>query len=577
MGLVLAVAALALLAAFTAASVATMNLRVSSTVSNKSVAESLAQSVVEQAMANLQEDLGTDDSVDIDGKSLGLPDGSRGYLTFDNRSGVPYSTNNFLGDRPNGWKRTLPESTAQLVGVGECGGGTRHVEVVLHLPEFPVVMGCDGPVTVENSFIGGFNPDDDREWVPGDGYSVEDDEIGPGHLVTNSNSATSIVLDRRSKITGDLQSLGNVVLNGARVEGEVRAPWGKPAPLPDFTLTDFDPATDEDLYYDEIPSSAGSLTLVGNVRREGSLDLSGDLTLNNAFVYLEGDLTVRGNLRGQGAIVALGEVKFEGTVDLQSGDQLAVLSGRGIDVVGRDPTRSVFQGLLYTQGPFRAEKITIVGGFVVDNGAPTEVVDSNVFFSGVNIAPAQKRETFAAIPRFVVPNFGIPENTFRVDELGAPFGRWKFAPTTLERTTSNVVNVDVDDYQVSDWQLTDPAILRLTWVGDEPQIRYYWRGSGDVLGILPRDKPYWTDIEEAAEYLAAENTGENFATTGSTDVLGNLNGPPPDKAQYKAYIISILNHLKQLNHPSGNYNFALDPNEFVGDDEELRVLLHRTF
>ena len=60
-------------------------------------------------------------------------------------------------------------------------------------------------------------------------------------------------------------------------------------------------------------------------------------------------------------------------------------------------------------------------------------------------------------------------------------------------------------------------------------------------------------------------------------MLGNLNGPPPDKAQYKAYIISILNHLKQLNHPSGNYNFALDPNEFVGDDEELRVLLHRTF
>ena len=103
--------------------------------------------------------------------------------------------------------------------------------------------------------------------------------------------------------------------------------------------------------------------------------------------------------------------------------------------------------------------ITIVGGFVVDNGAPTEVVDSNVFFSGVNIAPAQKRETFAAIPRFVVPNFAIPENAFQVDELGAPFGRWRYAPLSKERNTANVIDVDFDGYEVSEWALDDPAIL----------------------------------------------------------------------------------------------------------------------
>lgn len=572
----LAVAALALLAAFTAANVATMNLRVSSTVANSSIAESLAESAVQQALANLREDLGTMEAVEIDGSSEGLADGSRGFLTFDDSSDV-YSTNNFLGDRPDGWQRALPASTAHLVGVGMSGGVTRYCEVVVHLPEFPVVMGCDGTVEVSNSFIGGFSPDEDREWVAGEGYTVEDDEIEPGHLVTNQEGPNSIVLDSRTKVTGDVQSKGAVNLGGATVEGEVRASWARPAPLPVFNLLEFDPARDEDVHYDKLLNPAGSLNLVGNVRRAGNLNLSGDLRLDNAFLFVTGDLTVRGSVRGQGAVIALGRVEFPGAVDLTGGEQLAVLSGRGIDLVGDDPARSIFKGLLYTNGDFNAEKVTIVGGFVVQGGGATVVRDSSVYFSDVHISSPLRRETAAAIPRFTIPDQSLGENILRLDESGLPIGRWQPSAASEVRDVSNVVDEDDPDWRISSWELTDPAVIRVQWVNEEPQIRYYWWGTGPTLGKLPRDRDYWTDPEEAADYIAAENTGENFALTGQSDVVGNLNGTPPNRAQYKAYILSVINHLQRLSHPSGDYNFSLDPNEFVGDDDEIRVLLHRVF
>src|SRR5690606_22913750 len=125
----------------------------------------LAESVVQEALANLQEDLGFQGSLEL-GPGLGLPEGSRAYLNFDRESGQPYSTNNFLGEQSDAWNRTLPETTAHLVGVGVCGGVEKRVEMVVHLPEFPVAMACDGTVLVKNSLIGGFAPKDDREWVP---------------------------------------------------------------------------------------------------------------------------------------------------------------------------------------------------------------------------------------------------------------------------------------------------------------------------------------------------------------------------------------------------------------------------
>ena len=80
--MVLAVAALALVCIFTAAGGSTMNLRLSTQASNSAVAENLAESVVQQALANLQDDLGFADDISIT-DDPDLPTGARGLLTFD--------------------------------------------------------------------------------------------------------------------------------------------------------------------------------------------------------------------------------------------------------------------------------------------------------------------------------------------------------------------------------------------------------------------------------------------------------------------------------------------------------------
>ncbi len=580
MGLVLTVAALALLAGFTAAGVSVTNLRVSTRLSNLAVARNLAESAVQEGLARLHADLGAEKPVLIDGVGLGLPEGSRGFLTFDKSLGEPFSTNNFLGEHPDGWQRVVPDQTAHLIGVGESGGVRRQIEVVVHLPEFPVSMACDGPVTVTNSFIGAFRPEDDRPWVPGSGYSVDKDEIEPGHLVTNSESNDACVLDKKTTITGDLQSRGQVHLNGAKVEGEVRAPWGQRAPVPDFDLAKFDPKSNPNIHYEELPQVLTGLTLVGNARRQGTLTLSGDLRLDNAFLFVDGNLTVNGAFRGVGAVVVTGKCEFNGAVEVTSNEQIAVLSGQGMEAFGDGPDRSLFKGLLYTKGPFEANGITIVGGFIVDEGAPTVIADSNVFFNGTTISPAMRREVFAVVPRFLTPaDAKNPPVLFEDPDLGFPTGNWPNG--NPPRNVDNVIDPDDPDWYRSAWSSADPAVLSISWVDDKPIYRV--RGWGldpdagvdlddktNRVGKVPMDASFSTE-EAFLDYLVESSCkAENMKYL---DGRGTI----PNRARYRAYMSEVVEHLSKAADGEATYNFKMDPNEFIADGDDLRILYRREF
>lgn len=579
LGLVLAVTAVAMLAAFVAANVATLNLRMASKVSNGAVAEGLAESVVQEAIANLQKDLSFAGSLEIGG-DLGLPEGARGYLTFDDSAGVPYSTNNFLGEDATGWKRTLPDKTVHLVGTGECGGVVRHVEAVLHLPEFPVSVACTGPIRVKNSFIAGFDPEDDRQWEPGTGYGVEDDELGPGHLVTNSGSTDSVVMDEDTVVTGDVQSRGGIALNGARVEGEVRPSWGKEATLPEFVLEDFDPKNSEHVYFEELSSVPISATLVGNVRYKGDFTMTGDLNLDNAFLFVRGDVTLKGQLKGVGALVSTGKVTFRGAVNLAGSDQIAVLSDGGIELVGESVNRNVFRGLLYTRGPFSGRKVTVVGGFIVANGQPTELEDSKVFFNGQSVKLEAKRETQAVIPRFYVPTGSERQGDLGNDEhTGQPIAPWAkgqqgYVPSGqrhVPRTVANVLDIEHPDWSRSDWNQYDPAVISVKWVGGQPVFSYrFWgRGPGGK-----RDEGYFAEWEPLTEEQVIDLVA-GFAT--NSNAQAHLHGAVPNRQAYEAYLRQVVTHLKQDVYGVEGSNYVLPPNEFVVEGDQLRILLYRKF
>ena len=584
--MVLAVAALALVCIFTAAGVSTMNLRLSTHSSNMAIAENLAESVVQQALANLQNDLGFVDEIKIV-DDTDLPPGSRGFLTFDPERGVPYSSNNLLGENPSGWQRTVPDKMIHLVGVGECGGVTRHVEVVAHVPEFPIAIACGGPIRTKNCFISGFEPEEEREWEPGSGYSVEKDELGPGHIVSNSGRPDSVVLDRETKVTGDVQSRGGVDLNGARVEGEIRAPWGRKAPIPNFNFQKFDPAQSDDTYYENLTSPGTNVTIVGNMRHSGDLTVRGNLRLDNGFLFVDGSLNIGGELSGEGALVCLGSARFNGTTNLASNKDIALLAKDGVAVTGEGPNRSVFRGLVYTAGPFSARKLTIVGGFVVNGNSRTDLEDLTVFYSSHAIVPRIKRQSFAVVPRFQVP--GETERELDLGEqehTGYPFGEWK----RYDRTVANVIDFTRPGWRTSRWGIDDPALIDAVWIDGKPVYRYRYWGRGDASdyprefftdwglgdltpppGSVPGGGQRFSSAEALADYWTKENTSGHTGT-----YFRNKGKTPPNPVAYKRYLLDVLSHLEK---PSLELetNFRMDLNEFINDIEPLRIVLHRTF
>lgn len=582
-GLVLAVATLALLAAFTAAGVAMMNLNVASRLSNAAIAQNLAESVVAEATAKLQVDLGFHEDIEIkDG--LGLPLGSWGRLSFNKSAGIPYSSNNFLDNQPDGWKRTLPNHTTHLIGVGESGGVTRYSEVILYQPQYPIALACDGPVKLKNSAILAFTPTEERPWVAGSGYDVAEEEIKPGNLITNSDSATAVVLDKKSKISGDLQAVGKAQLNGARVEGEVRAPWGQRAPLPKFDIAKFDPEKNEDTYYEDLSETGMSLKLTGNSRYQGNLTLTGDLNLDNAFLFVNGDLNINGAFKGIGTIVVSGKCSFKGAVEIESNEQIALISGGGIEAIGESSKRSIFKGLLYTKGPFVATKITILGGFVVDNAAPAEIVDCEIFYSGQFITPKQKREAFAVVSRFVIPTEEKLAQSLKINgDDPVPSATWQAPGTNFVRNVKNVLDQKDPNWARSQWSTTDPAVIRVRWVNNKPQYSYHWwgldPGSGVELGDVGNTNgavagEYRCDsLEELVNWAYVNNNNAN-----TEKHLGFIPYPGHSgEVAYKAYLTTVGKYLTNPRFNIESTNYSLDPNEFIVDGEELRVLMHRTF
>ena len=80
---------------------------------------------------------------------------------------------------------------------------------------------------------------------------------------------------------------------------------------------------------------AGTTTLpAGDYYKSGDLSVSGDLVLDGGELFVDGDLTINGGISGQGAIWASGTVTFKGDSTLQSSDKAAVMSKKGVNLLG---------------------------------------------------------------------------------------------------------------------------------------------------------------------------------------------------------------------------------------------------
>lgn len=386
LGLALSLIALAMLAAFTLAASSSANLQVTQRVENTQVASHLAQSAVQRAIASLMANNAWQGPVDLTGPG---PD-SEAHLTFQ-PGAAPYSTNNSDETRPSGWSGSrvlpggqVPPQKVHLVAVGRCRNVTRTVEAVVHIPNFTVSVASNGRVVLENSLVGSLKEPADLARL-----ASEPELLGPGDLATNSAQAGAVTLDRNSRVTGNVQSVGTVsVLNGSRVDGEVRAPWSQ-ADLPAFDLDEYDPENSGALNFQSLPGGVlTSQDLVGLVRCEDTTRIAGDLRLDNALLFVEGDLIVEGGLVGTGAVMVTGATTIRGGVNLTSDDSIALLGEGNVTLEGDRPDTYEFHGIIYTAGNFTARNFTIVGSFIANGTAPgtgnIELHDSRAYFTNVS-------------------------------------------------------------------------------------------------------------------------------------------------------------------------------------------------
>lgn len=368
LGAVLLVALLVTVLGFALAAMSVTHLRLGTVRDQGETLRNRACSLVALALGRVMEDpeFGTR------GESVSLPDGSR--LSFDSGSTV-YSTNNIGGTGAvTGWNgRLVPKEAIHLVARVEQNGVARQVEALYGVPAFPYAVAAAVPVLTEGAVtIGAVENLEDVN-------TLDLDQLLPADLVTNSNADPAVRLSPRAVVTGDLAAVGTIELApGATVRGQVRRTVSE-SDLPAFDIGRFDPgAVTAALRIG--PNGHVTSQLTGLVRHSGDLTLSGPLELDNGVLFVDGDLRLnldsrgRGGLHGVGAVVTTGRAEIYGGSRFSSENGLALVSRGGVSLHGDARESSYFQGLLYSEGPFLAENLTLLGSLIVRSQESEPVV-----------------------------------------------------------------------------------------------------------------------------------------------------------------------------------------------------------
>ncbi|MBI3927772.1 MAG: hypothetical protein HY319_19685 [Armatimonadetes bacterium] len=391
LGTVLMVVAILATLGFALAGVSVTHLRLMSHASQEMEARNLARSAVARGLERIlvDADFGAD-RADEDTVEVAFSESPAvGLLAFDKdraqELGIPFSTNNLeKSTAEEGAGRLVPMNGIHLVGVGRCGAVTRTVEAVFHCPPFPYALAAAGRVHSEGSLTVAGLPEDGRLDVP-----VED--LPPADMVSNSQDSDAVSLEAPTLITGDVHSRGQVQFDPAadvRILGTVRA-GAAAVELPDLDPESFDPAALEAGYevlaesiYSESPT-----VLIGGARREGSLLVTRGLQLDGALLFVDGDLTVDGGLSGLGIVAVTGDVTVRGRADLSGANHLAVVCDGSVRLSGQGSGNSFLHGLVYSEGLFAADRITVVGGLIAGGAGEDVSLSSCRVFRPKNLVP----------------------------------------------------------------------------------------------------------------------------------------------------------------------------------------------
>lgn len=350
--------------ALTMSSYSISHMTVSRRAINDKIARDMAESAMSLAVGKIMEQQTW--AGDIDFAPAEDP-ATYGRVTFSAAKArdwqIDRSFNNLSGNQSvQGSGRTLGPETLQIVAFGTSHGVSTRIEQLIHIPPYRYALVSSGDLTsVGGMLVGGV---DDPGLLANGVAALRPEQLQNGYLAANSAADQAIFLDssaaQPTRVTGGVEAVGGIKLGKfTRVAGSVQE-HAAAAKMVSFRLQDYDPQERGDLNT-LTDSSVTQLIVRGVNRRQGDLTIAQGLDIRSGYLYVDGDLTVHGGIRGTGCVFATGNVTIHGVSTFASDAREAILAGGDIHIEGSDQDKSLFQGVLYTQGDFSARQVTLLG------------------------------------------------------------------------------------------------------------------------------------------------------------------------------------------------------------------------
>lgn len=434
-------------------------LGLSSQASAQEGSRRLAEATVQTALARLLKQ----NDVQLPDLAIELPAyaGGQGLLSTDSTRaqalGIPNSANNLTGSLGSSasarWGAVaVPPERACLVGVGRYRGQEVRIEVMLHVPEFPYVLGSSVPLKGDNLTVFAVASQADlANGVAG----VPDDKKEPGHLVTNAHDPTGLAALRLGGLTtieGDAQSRGTIseIGNDVVVKGE-RRPQAEAVPLPDINFATLDPISRTEKTDITTTSLNNPPQFEGFYRAGNSLTITGGLDLNGAVIYVDGSVTVDGGIRGKGALIATHDVTVRGASQFTGDQQAGIVAGGNVELQGG--ANAEYHGLIYTEGNLDVSNIQVAGSVVVNN--PNDTGSTSFQDAAMVQTPGSGRLNFSVST--TVP--GTPPGLGAVTDFG--YHAYSFGPAFDLNSGQQWMDIKMK-WDPMDYANPDPNLFKIT-------------------------------------------------------------------------------------------------------------------
>ncbi len=272
---------------------------------------------------------------------------------------IPYSTYNYYNTNGAfGWNgRNVPAESIHLIATGISGSSRKSIEMVVKKGIFPYAIATSSKIQSINAPLWTEGVKDTAGLLAG----VKD---LPGNITSNySSGGNAIEAPKDSYVTGNVTAPGGIDIKMPSIILGGIKPGSSPVELPYISTSSLDPK-DQVGVVAISSASLSSLKTDSINRSSGDLTIYGNLELDSALLFTEGDLTVMGKVIGSGALISKGSITIHQTSELAANNQVAIVADKDVTIAGQG---SFMQGLVYTHGNFYGENFTLLGNLIAQS------------------------------------------------------------------------------------------------------------------------------------------------------------------------------------------------------------------